>query len=221
MKKKKRLNGSKSLSSFKYKNKNPSSSSPLVANSISSSTSSPSSTTSSFNNLPTFDHNNKNHIYINGSTHLKASSSSSFSSRSSSKPARIRTVLNEKQLQILKSFYNNNPRPDALLKEQLVEMTSLNPRVIRVWFQNKRCKDKKKHMLKSDNGPISIGFPQQFQMTSNNMNHSHQNHLTTFNNNNNNNNSSNYNQSLNQQQDQQQQQNHLIQHHLIYEQHCF
>ncbi|CAB4069619.1 ISL1 [Lepeophtheirus salmonis] len=27
--------------------------------------------------------------------------------------------------------------------EQLVEMTALSPRVIRVWFQNKRCKDKK------------------------------------------------------------------------------
>ena len=29
------------------------------------------------------------------------------------------------------------------MKEQLVEMTTLSPRVIRVWFQNKRCKDKK------------------------------------------------------------------------------
>lgn len=32
------------------------------------------------------------------------------------------------------------------MKEQLVEMTGLTPRVIRVWFQNKRCKDKKKTM---------------------------------------------------------------------------
>ena len=63
-----------------------------------------------------------------------------------SKPARIRTVLNEKQLQTLRSFYNNNPRPDAMIKEQLVEITGLNSRVIRVWFQNKRCKDKKKSM---------------------------------------------------------------------------
>ncbi len=37
-----------------------------------------------------------------------------------------------------------NPRPDALMKEQLVEMTGLSARVVRVWFQNKRCKEKKR-----------------------------------------------------------------------------
>ena len=63
------------------------------------------------------------------------------------KTTRVRTVLNEKQLHTLRTCYNANPRPDALMKEQLVEMTSLSPRVIRVWFQNKRCKDKKKQIL--------------------------------------------------------------------------
>lgn len=66
---------------------------------------------------------------------------------SDGKPTRVRTVLNEKQLHTLRTCYNANPRPDALMKEQLVEMTSLSPRVIRVWFQNKRCKDKKKAIL--------------------------------------------------------------------------
>ncbi|XP_078055914.1 insulin gene enhancer protein isl-2a isoform X1 [Mustelus asterias] len=60
------------------------------------------------------------------------------------KTTRVRTVLNEKQLHTLRTCYAANPRPDALMKEQLVEMTGLSPRVIRVWFQNKRCKDKKK-----------------------------------------------------------------------------
>ena len=64
------------------------------------------------------------------------------------KAARARTVLSEKQLNILKTCYSANPRPDALMKEQLVEMTGLSPRVIRVWFQNKRCKDKKKMQMK-------------------------------------------------------------------------
>ncbi|XP_078388434.1 insulin gene enhancer protein isl-2a isoform X1 [Cetorhinus maximus] len=63
------------------------------------------------------------------------------------KTTRVRTVLNEKQLHTLRTCYAANPRPDALMKEQLVEMTGLSPRVIRVWFQNKRCKDKKKITL--------------------------------------------------------------------------
>jgi hypothetical protein len=74
-----------------------------------------------------------------------------------SKPARVRTVLNEKQLHTLRTYYNANPRPDAMLKEQLVEMTGLNPRVIRVWFQNKRCKDKKKSVLtRPDYPPLPL-----------------------------------------------------------------
>ena len=62
---------------------------------------------------------------------------------SDQKQPRIRTVLTEQQLQTLRSVYQTNPRPDALLKEQLCELTGLSPRVIRVWFQNRRCKDKK------------------------------------------------------------------------------
>ena len=53
----------------------------------------------------------------------------------------MRTVLNEKQLLTLRTCYSANPRPDALMKEHLVEMTQLSPRVIRVWFQNKRTRD--------------------------------------------------------------------------------
>lgn len=74
-----------------------------------------------------------------------APSGSSRTKRSNSeKGPRVRTVLSEQQLQTLRTVYASNPRPDALLKEHLVEITGLSPRVIRVWFQNKRCKDKKK-----------------------------------------------------------------------------
>ena len=54
--------------------------------------------------------------------------------------------LIQKQLHTLRTCYSANSRPDALMKEQLVEMTGLSPRVIRVWFQNKRCKDKKRSL---------------------------------------------------------------------------
>ena len=73
-----------------------------------------------------------------------------------SRAGRVRTVLTEKQLSLLKSCYNANPRPDALMKEQMVEMTGLSPRVIRVWFQNKRCKDKKKHILQKSKVIVSV-----------------------------------------------------------------
>ena len=70
----------------------------------------------------------------------------------------MRTVLNEKQLTILKACYNTNPRPDAITKEQLVELTGLPPRVIRVWFQNKGCKDKKKSLANKDYFTVSVFF---------------------------------------------------------------
>jgi len=82
-----------------------------------------------------------------GSGHSRSSGGSSRSHKGDQKTTRVRTVLNEKQLHTLRTCYGANPRPDALMKEQLVEMTGLSPRVIRVWFQNKRCKDKKRSIL--------------------------------------------------------------------------
>ena len=81
-----------------------------------------------------------------GSTNNNRGGSGATTKRSNSeKGPRVRTVLSEQQLQTLRTVYASNSRPDALMKEHLVEITGLSPRVIRVWFQNKRCKDKKKH----------------------------------------------------------------------------
>jgi len=89
--------------------------------------------------------NNSNNVGLSSGS--SSSSSGNHSSHRKDKTTRVRTVLNEKQLHTLRTCYGANPRPDALMKEQLVEMTGLSPRVIRVWFQNKRCKDKKKTIL--------------------------------------------------------------------------
>lgn len=94
------------------------------------------------------NYNGSNGTDISANNSLSGSNNSgggATTKRSNSeKGPRVRTVLSEQQLQTLKTVYSNNPRPDALMKEHLVEITGLNPRVIRVWFQNKRCKDKKK-----------------------------------------------------------------------------
>jgi hypothetical protein len=94
------------------------------------------------------DSNDERHKSTDDSSSLSPNGSSSQQLNSSNnnaerrprrdKQQRVRTVLTEKQLHLLKSCYAYNARPDALLKEQLAEMTELSPRVIRVWFQNKR-----------------------------------------------------------------------------------
>lgn len=86
----------------------------------------------------------RNHCVVGGGNHKIGSNGGSSQKRKDSKTTRVRTVLNEKQLHTLRSCYAANCRPDALMKEQLTEMTGLSARVIRVWFQNKRCKDKKR-----------------------------------------------------------------------------
>ncbi|CAF0880051.1 unnamed protein product [Adineta steineri] len=99
-------------------------------------TSSSSSTTSSSSNQPLGS-------IISSTSNLKSTNNNIRKD----KTTRMRTVLNEKQLLTLRTCYGANPRPDAIMKEQLVDMTQLSPRVIRVWFQNKRCKDKKRSIL--------------------------------------------------------------------------
>ncbi|VDO11903.1 unnamed protein product [Brugia timori] len=79
-------------------------------------------------------------------TTFNSSKSQMKKNKKDKQSTRVRTVLNEKQLMTLKACYAANARPDAMMKEHLVEMTGLSPRVIRVWFQNKRCKDKKRQI---------------------------------------------------------------------------
>ncbi|VDN58289.1 unnamed protein product [Dracunculus medinensis] len=90
-----------------------------------------------------FEHH-LNVITFPGPSSASVSTGSMKKNKKDKQATRVRTVLNEKQLMTLKTCYAANSRPDAIMKEQLVEMTGLSARVIRVWFQNKRCKDKKR-----------------------------------------------------------------------------
>ena len=51
-------------------------------------------------------------------------SNGSGQKRKDAKTTRVRTVLNEKQLHTLRTCYAANCRPDALMKEQLTEITA-------------------------------------------------------------------------------------------------
>lgn len=62
---------------------------------------------------------------------------------------RPRTTISAKQLDVLKQAYNNSSKPPRHVREQLAAETNLDMRVVQVWFQNRRAKEKR---LKKDAG---------------------------------------------------------------------
>ena len=61
---------------------------------------------------------------------------------------RPRTTISAKQLESLKAAYQISPKPSRHVREQLSQETGLEIRVVQVWFQNRRAKDKR--MRKDD-----------------------------------------------------------------------
>ncbi|XP_069158449.1 LIM/homeobox protein Lhx1-like isoform X2 [Procambarus clarkii] len=60
-----------------------------------------------------------------------------------------RTTIKAKQLEILKSAFASTPKPTRHIREQLAKETGLPMRVIQVWFQNKRSKERRMKQLSS------------------------------------------------------------------------
>lgn len=59
---------------------------------------------------------------------------------------RPRTTITAKQLETLKTAYNNSPKPARHVREQLSQDTGLDMRVVQVWFQN-RCVSAQSHHI--------------------------------------------------------------------------
>ena len=74
-----------------------------------------------------------------------------------------RTTIKAKQLEMLRNIFNQNPKPTRAMREQLAKDTGLAMRVIQVWFQNKRSKEKRMHQLRfSMAGGFRAGMPGMF-----------------------------------------------------------
>lgn len=56
---------------------------------------------------------------------------------------KTRTSINPKQLVVLQATYEKETRPSRAMREELATQTGLTAKVIQVWFQNRRSKDKK------------------------------------------------------------------------------
>ncbi|NXS90366.1 LHX5 protein, partial [Erpornis zantholeuca] len=58
-----------------------------------------------------------------------------------------RTTIKAKQLETLKAAFAATPKPTRHIREQLAQETGLNMRVIQVWFQNRRSKERRRKQL--------------------------------------------------------------------------
>merc|ERR1719341_1942359 len=68
-----------------------------------------------------------------------------------------RTTIKAKQLEVLKTAFNQTPKPTRHIREQLAKETGLPMRVIQVWFQNKRSKERRMKQLAGRGGGFFIG----------------------------------------------------------------
>ncbi|TRY63593.1 hypothetical protein TCAL_12580 [Tigriopus californicus] len=67
---------------------------------------------------------------------------------------RPRTTITARQMDVLKEAYKASPKPARHVREQLAQDTGLDMRVVQVWFQNRRAKEKR---LKKDAGRARWG----------------------------------------------------------------
>ncbi|XP_050721890.1 LIM/homeobox protein Lhx3-like isoform X8 [Eriocheir sinensis] len=67
---------------------------------------------------------------------------------------RPRTTISARQLEQLKQAYKDSPKPARHVREQLSQTLGLDMRVVQVWFQNRRAKEKR---LKKDAGRTRWG----------------------------------------------------------------
>ncbi|KAF7633116.1 Homeobox domain-containing protein [Meloidogyne graminicola] len=76
---------------------------------------------------------------------------------------RPRTTISAKSLEALKHAYQCNSKPARHIREQLASQTGLDMRVVQVWFQNRRAKEKR---LKKDTHRRFLSHNQNDQLSS-------------------------------------------------------
>jgi hypothetical protein len=72
---------------------------------------------------------------------------------------RVRTLISDEQLAILKAYYNMNPRPKREELERISAKIGHPFKVVKVWFQNSRARDRREgkpvvHQASSQNMPF-------------------------------------------------------------------
>ncbi|UJR08229.1 hypothetical protein I4U23_012502 [Adineta vaga] len=76
-------------------------------------------------------------------THVIDSNDDRYDDQKQNRTKRIRTAFNEEQLQVLQTSFEIDQNPDGQELEHISQMIGLSKRVIQVWFQNTRARQKK------------------------------------------------------------------------------
>ncbi|KAJ4450000.1 hypothetical protein ANN_01407 [Periplaneta americana] len=73
---------------------------------------------------------------------------------------RVRSLIADEQLTILKSHYNLNPRPKKDELSRIADKIGFPVRVVQVWFQNTRARDRREgRLVHVPYVPLAPGFP--------------------------------------------------------------
>ena len=70
---------------------------------------------------------------------------------------RVRTLISDEQLSILKTFYNHNPRPKREELERISSKIGHPFKVVKVWFQNSRARDRREGKPVVNQPPNPLG----------------------------------------------------------------
>ena len=96
---------------------------------------------------------------LNGSSSANGNLNASNSSGDERK-VRVRTLISDEQLAVLKSFYHKNPRPKREELERISAKIGHPFKVVKVWFQNSRARDRRegKPVLHPTGSHLPVGF---------------------------------------------------------------
>lgn len=94
---------------------------------------------------PGHDHDEESLMSENNDTecNLTNINTSMNSSSGDERKVRVRTLISDEQLSILKAHYNKNPRPKREELERISEQIGHPFKVVKVWFQNSRARDRR------------------------------------------------------------------------------